>query len=90
MSADALQTVATAANQAEAELILARLQQDGINGIEQRTTGNLEFGGSGARYIQVQASDLDRARALLAVEEPPFSDEELARLSEEAASKPPE
>jgi hypothetical protein len=90
MSSDALNTVATAANQAEAELILARLQQEGIGGIEQRTTGNLEFGGSGARYIQVQAADLDRARALLAAEEPPFSDEELARLSDEAVEKAPE
>lgn len=80
-----LKVVTTAANQAEGELILARLAGIGIQGVEQRTTGNPEFGGSGARYVYVQASDLDRARELLAAEEPPFSDEELAELSEEAA-----
>ena len=80
-----LKVAATAANQAEAELILARLAGAGIGGIEQRTTGNPEFGASTARYVYVQASDLDRARELLAVEEPPFSDEELAELSEQAA-----
>jgi hypothetical protein len=87
MSADAPKIVATAANQAEAELMLARLQQEGIAGIEQRTTGNLEFGGTGARYISVAPADFERARELLAAEEPPFTDEELARLSDEAAGK---
>jgi hypothetical protein len=80
-----LKVVATAASQAEGELILARLAGGGISGIEQRTTGLPEFGASAARYIYVQASDLDRARDMLAVDEPPFSDEELAELSEQAA-----
>ena len=83
--ADELKVVATAANQAEGELITARLSQAGIGAIEQRASGNPEFGGTGARYIYVQASELDRARALLAIDEPPFTDDELARLSEEAA-----
>jgi hypothetical protein len=80
-----LKVVATAANQAEGELIVARLAQAGITAIEQRASGNPEFGGGGARYIYVQDAELARARAVLDVEEPPFSDEELARLSEEAA-----
>jgi hypothetical protein len=80
-----LKVVATAANQAEAGLILARLAGAGISGIEQRTTGNPEFGASTARYIYVQASDLDRAREVLAIDEPPFSEDELAELSEQAA-----
>jgi hypothetical protein len=80
-----LKVVATAANQAEGELIVARLAQARIGAIEQRASGNPEFGGGGARYIYVQDADLERARAVLDVEEPPFSDEELARLSEEAA-----
>ena len=84
-SSDALKVVATAANQAEGELIVARLSDAGISAIEQRASGNPEFGASGARYIYVQAAELDRARAVLGVEEPPFTDEELARLSEEAA-----
>jgi hypothetical protein len=82
---DELKVVATAANQAEGELILARLASVGISGIEHRTTGNPEFGASTARYIYVQASDLERGHKLLAVDEPPFSDEELTQLSEEAA-----
>ncbi len=80
-----LKVIATAANQAEGELIVARLAQAGISAIEQRASGNPEFGGGGARYMYVQHADVERARAVLDVEEPPFSDEELARLSEEAA-----
>ncbi len=80
-----LKVVATAANQAEGELIVSRLSQAGISGIEQRASGNPEFGASGARYIYVSATELDRARAVLAVEQQPFSDEELAQLSEQAA-----
>jgi hypothetical protein len=82
---DALKVVATAANQAEGELIVARLSQAGIGAIEQRASGNPEFGGSGARYIYVQELNLERARAVLAVDDPPFSDEELSQLSEQAA-----
>ncbi|MFI4990781.1 MAG: hypothetical protein ACHQHO_07705 [Solirubrobacterales bacterium] len=80
-----LKVVATAANQPEGELIVARLAQAGISAIEQRASGNAEFGGSGGRYIYVQDADVERARAVLDVEQPPFTDEELARLSEEAA-----
>ncbi len=89
-SADALKVIATAANQAEGELIVARLSQAGISAIEQRASGNPEFGASGGRYIYVRDSDVDRARAVLAVDEPPFTDDELARLSEEAACQAPE
>lgn len=84
-TSDALKVIATAANQAEGELIVARLSQAGIGAIEQRASGNPEFGGSGARYIYVQDAELEHARAVLAVEEPPFSDQELGELSEQAA-----
>jgi hypothetical protein len=80
-----LKVIATAANQAEGELIVARLAQAGVSAIEQRASGNPEFGGSGGRYIYVQAAELERARTVLAVDEPPFSDEELGQLSEQAA-----
>jgi hypothetical protein len=80
-----LKVIATAANQAEGELIVARLALAGIAAVEQRVSGNPEFGGGGWRYIYVQEGELERGRAVLAVEEPPFSDEELTRLSEEAA-----
>ncbi len=88
--ASELKVIATAANQAEGELIVARLAQGGITAIEQRASGNAELGGSGGRYIYVQEADVERARAVLDVEEPPFSDEELAKLSEEAAREAPE
>jgi len=84
-TSDALKVIATAANQAEGELIVARLSDAGISAIEQRASGLPEFGASGARYIYVQAAYLERARAVLAVDEPPFTDDELAKLSEEAA-----
>jgi hypothetical protein len=83
-SSDALKVIATAANQPEGELIVARLAQAGVTAVEQRASGNAELGGSGGRYIYVQAADLERARAVLAVDQPPFSDEELAQLSDEA------
>jgi len=85
MNEDALKVVATAANQAEGELICARLREAGVVAIEQRASGNPEFGGTGARYIYVRGAELDRARAVLAVNEPPFTDEELGELSEQAA-----
>ncbi|HEY2718456.1 MAG TPA: hypothetical protein VGI52_02405 [Solirubrobacteraceae bacterium] len=86
-AADALKVIATAANQAEGELIVGRLSDARINAIEQRASGNPEFGASGARYIYVQDADVERARAVLAVDEPPFTDDELAKLSEEAAEQ---
>jgi hypothetical protein len=79
-----LKVIATAANQPEGELIVARLAQAGITAVEQRVSGNPEFGGGGWRYVYVQEGDLERARAVLAIDQPPFSDEEIARLSEEA------
>jgi Putative prokaryotic signal transducing protein len=81
---DALRSVTTVSSPAEAEMVCARLLADGIRAITQRTIGSVEWGQSGARTVMVDAGDLDRARALLASEEGTFSDEELARLSEEA------
>jgi hypothetical protein len=86
-ASDQLKVVATAANEAEGGLIVGRLAGAGITAIEQRASGNAELGGTGARYIYVQASDLERARELLDADEPPLSDEELTRLSEEAAEE---
>jgi hypothetical protein len=82
---DALRSVTTASNQAEAELICSRLLQEaGIHAIAQRNYGGPQMGGSGGRTVFVNAKDLERARQVLDTELPPFSDEELARLSEEA------
>ncbi len=81
---DELKSVTTVGSEAEAEMVCDRLLAEGIHAISQRTIGGPEWGYSGARVVLVDAKDLDRARAVLASEEGAFSDEELARLSEEA------
>jgi hypothetical protein len=60
--------VATAANEAEAELFQQRLAQVDIQATLERVIGGPEWGASGARYIYVAESDLERAREVL---EPP-------------------
>jgi hypothetical protein len=82
--ADALKVVATASSEAEADMISRRLLQAGIHAVAQRTIGGPEFGSSGSRYVYVDEADFERAAALLKEDEGPISDEELARLSEEA------
>jgi hypothetical protein len=80
-----LKVVATVANEAEAELVRTRLADAGIQALAQRTIGGPQWGSSGSRYVYVDEADLDRATAVLAAQEEPFSEDELARLSEEAA-----
>jgi hypothetical protein len=79
-----LKVVAGAPNQPQADLIVERLAEIGIAAISQLSLGNPEFGAAGGRTIYVEERDVERAKALLAVEEPPISDEELTRLSEQA------
>jgi len=83
-----LKVIAGTQNEPEAELIVERLAQAGIVAISQLSSGNPEFGASGGRMIYVEEHDVPRAREVLAVEEPPFSDEELAELSERAGREP--
>jgi hypothetical protein len=85
--AEDLKVVATAANEAEAEMIRDRLLSEGVHAISQRTIGGPEWGGSGARNVYVSETDLDRARAVLEADEGAFSEDELARLSDEAGRK---
>jgi putative signal transducing protein len=61
----ALRVVATAANEAEAELFQQRLAQAGIQATLERVIGGPEWGASGARYVYVAATDLERAREVL-------------------------
>jgi hypothetical protein len=79
-----LEIVTTVSSEPEAEMVRDRLLAADIHAISQRTIGGPEWGFSGARNVMVEAKDLDRARAVLGSEETAFSDEELARLSEEA------
>ena len=68
---NAPRVVATAANEAEAELFQQRLAQADIQATSERVIGGPEGGASGARYIYVAATDLERAREVL---EPPDAD----------------
>jgi hypothetical protein len=64
-SGKALRVVATAANEAEAELFQQRLAQADIQATSERLIGGPEWGASGARYVYVAATDLARAREVL-------------------------
>jgi hypothetical protein len=62
--------VATAGNEAEADVISQRLEAAAITAITQRAIGGPEWGASGSRYVYVRAADEARARDLLAVPDP--------------------
>ncbi len=81
---DELKVVASVSSEAEAEMVRDRLLTADIHAIAQRTIGGPQWGFSGARDVFVDARDLDRAHEVLKAEEGSFSDEELARLSDEA------
>ena len=81
---DELKVVASVSSEAEAEMVRDRLLAADIHAIAQRTIGGPQWGFSGARDVFVDARDLDRAHEVLKAEEGSFSDEELARLSDEA------
>jgi hypothetical protein len=80
-----LKVLTTVASEAEAELVCERLAQAGIQALPQRTIGGPEWGTSGSRNVYVTEADLERGRVALAADEGEFSDEELTRLSEQAA-----
>jgi Putative prokaryotic signal transducing protein len=82
-----LEIVTTVSSEPEAEMVRDRLLAADIHAISQRTIGGPEWGYSGARNVMVDAKDLDRARAVLGADEAAFSDEELARLSDEAGGE---
>ncbi len=79
-----LKPVAGTTNEPEAELILARLAEAGIGAIVRRSTGDVELGAGGGRTIYVEEADEARAREVVGAAEPPFSDDELAELSDAA------
>lgn len=78
--------MATAANQAEADMICDRLASSGIAAEARRSIGGPEWGLSGARYVYVEPDVLAQAKEILGVSAD-FSDDELARLSEESATE---
>jgi hypothetical protein len=87
MAEQNLRVAATAANGPEAELIRQRLGEAGIESVSQRTIGGPEWGTSGAQYVYVDVSELERARTLLAASEE-LSEAELGELAEGAGPPP--
>jgi Putative prokaryotic signal transducing protein len=78
-----LKIVTTVGNEAEAEMVSERLSEAGISFTVRLASGGIRLGAAAARDVCVDGQDLDRAREALEVDEG-FSDEELARLSDEA------
>ncbi|HWJ49725.1 MAG TPA: DUF2007 domain-containing protein [Solirubrobacteraceae bacterium] len=79
-----IKILTSVASTAEADMVIALLEEAGIQTMPQRSIGGPEFGLSGARDVWVEEADLDRAREVLKASEESISDEELTRLSEEA------
>ncbi len=82
MSGD-LKVLTTVSNEAEAEMVGERLSEAGIRHSARMASGGIRLGAAAGRDIYVDEQDLKRAREVLEADEG-FSDEELARLSEEA------
>jgi hypothetical protein len=75
-----LKIVTTVGSAPEAALVCGRLTEAGIRAVQRGG----QWSARGARDVNVEEHDLDRARAVLKADEGGFSEEELARLSEEA------
>jgi Putative prokaryotic signal transducing protein len=69
---------------AEADMVIALLQDAGIHVMPQRSIGGPEWGMSGARDVWVDEHDLARAREVLKASVGAVSEDELTRLSEQA------
>ncbi len=81
--AEDLRIVTTVGNEAEAEMVGERLSEADIRFTVRLASGGIRLGAAAGREVYVDAQDLDRALEALEVDEG-FSDEELARLSDEA------
>ncbi len=75
--------VTTVGNEAEAEMVAERLSEAGIEHMSRVASGGIRLGAAAARDVYVAAKDFDRAVEVLKIDEG-FSDDELARLSEQA------
>lgn len=64
-------------------MVAERLSEADIRFTVRLASGGIRMGAAAARDVYVDEQDLDRAREMLEVDEG-FSDEELARLSDEA------
>jgi hypothetical protein len=80
-----LRIVATAGNEAEAEMIAEWLSEAGIRSMPQMSSRGIRLGAAAERDIYVEARDHDRALEVINGEVP--SEAELAALSEAAATQ---
>jgi hypothetical protein len=80
-----LRIVATAGNEAEAEMIAEWLSEAGIRSMAQMSSRGIRLGAAAERDIYVDAGDYDRALEVINGEVP--SEAELAALSEAAATQ---
>jgi len=83
MGDDNLKIVTTVSNEAEAGMVGERLSEVGIRYTARPASGGIRLGAAAARDVYVEEQDLYRAREALKADEE-FSEEELARLSDEA------
>lgn len=84
--AEELKIVTTVSNETEAEMVSERLSEAGIRFSVRLASGGIRLGAAAARDVYVEEQALDQAREVLSVDEG-FSDEELARLSDEAGKQ---
>ncbi|HEX4482626.1 MAG TPA: DUF2007 domain-containing protein [Solirubrobacteraceae bacterium] len=78
--------VTTAPTEADAAIVIGRLEEAGISCFAVPAIGAYRAR-PGVRRLYVRAADLDRARAVVSEGEAPFDEAELARLSEQAGQK---
>jgi hypothetical protein len=83
--AEELRIVATASNEAEAEMIGEWLSEAGIRSMPQMSSRGIRLGAAAERDIYVEAEDYDRAMEVINGEVP--SEAELAALSEAAVTQ---
>jgi hypothetical protein len=77
-----LRVVTTVGNEAEAEMVREALAEAGIRSMPQMSSGNIRLGAAAPLDVYVEQQDYDKALAVLNAAVP--SDEELARLSDDA------
>jgi len=78
-----LRIVTTVGNEAEAEMVAEALSEAGIRSMAQLSSEGIRLGAAASRDIYVDEQDHDRALEVLNASVP--DEDELARLSEEAA-----
>jgi hypothetical protein len=77
-----LKVVTTVSNEAEAEMVREALSEAGIRSMPQMSSGNIRLGAAAPLDVYVEQDDYDKALAVLDAAVP--SDEELARMSDDA------